>query len=170
MSRMFVDIQLPHRRGVAIVGATLLCLLFFVFAVVIPQEANRALAASSAQVTVNANQSLGTLTSISKGLNTAVWDGNLLDSAATTAIKNAGIGLLRYPGGSTSDVYHWQSNTSGTTGNGNNNFDNFMKMAQTAGAQPIITVDYGSGTPQEAAGWVQYANKGGAGYNGPVPT
>jgi alpha-L-arabinofuranosidase len=34
----------------------------------------------------------------------------------------------------------------------------------------MITVNYGSGTPQEAAGWVQYANKGGPGYTGPVPT
>src|SRR5579883_3597155 len=34
----------------------------------------------------------------------------------------------------------------------------------------MITVDYGGGTPSAAAGWVQYANKGGAGYNGPVPT
>ncbi len=34
----------------------------------------------------------------------------------------------------------------------------------------MITVDYGAGTPQEAADWVKYANKGGAGYNGPVPT
>jgi hypothetical protein len=34
----------------------------------------------------------------------------------------------------------------------------------------MITVNYGSGTPQEAAGWVQYANKGGPGYAGPVPT
>jgi alpha-L-arabinofuranosidase len=170
MSRMFDDLRLPHRRGIGIVGATLLCLVLSVFVVANPRGGNSALAASSAQVTVNANQSLGTLTNISKGLNTAVWDGNLLDSAATTAVKNAGVGLLRYPGGSTSDVYHWQSNTSGTTGNGNNNFDNFMKMAQTAGVQPMITVNYGSGTPQEAAGWVQYANKGGSGYNGPVPT
>ena len=45
-----------------------------------------------------------------------------------------------------------------------------MGMAHTVDAQAIITVDYGAGTPQEAAGWVQYANKGGSKYNGPVPT
>ena len=130
-------------------------------------------AATSAQVTINTGQSLGALTSSSKGLNTAVWDGNLLDSAASTAVRNAGINVLRYPGGSTSDVYHWQSNTnvSGQSStNANNTFDAFMGMSQSVGAQSMITVDYGAGTPQEAAGWVQYANKGGAGYNGPVPT
>lgn len=132
-----------------------------------------AAAANSAQVTVNAGQALGTLTNTSKGLNTAVWDGNLLDSAASSAVKNAGVTTLRYPGGSTSDVYHWQSNTTvpgQSFANPSNTFDAFMSMAQSINAQAMITVDYGAGTPQEAAGWVQYANKGGAGYNGPVPT
>ena len=45
-----------------------------------------------------------------------------------------------------------------------------MSMAHAADAQAMITVDYGAGTPQEAAGWVKYANKGGPEYNGPVPT
>jgi alpha-L-arabinofuranosidase len=136
-----------------------------------PLHAFASSAATSAQVTVNAGQSLGTLTTMSRGVNTAVWDGNLLDSASLTAVKNAGVKFLRYPGGSTSDVYHWQSNTvPGQYTAAGNNFDAFMNGIQSIGAQPVITVNYGSGTPQEAAGWVQYANKGGSGYNGPVPT
>lgn len=173
MSRTFAGLRLPQRRGAGIACAVLLCLLASALALVNPLGAPNASAATSAQVTVNASQSLGTLTGISKGLNTAVWDWNMLDSAASSAIKNAGIGMLRYPGGSTSDVYHWQSNTNVSgqgTDDASDNFDAFMGMAQSVGAQPIITVDYGAGTPAEAAGWVQYANKGGAGYNGPVPT
>lgn len=175
MSRMFAGLRLrkPRRRGAALVCAVLLCMVASGFAIMNPLGAARVSAATSAQVTVNAGQSLGTLTGLSKGLNTAVWDGNLLDSAASSAIKNAGIGMLRFPGGSTSDVYHWQSNSlvAGQGGlDSSNTFDAFMNMAQTVGAQPVITVDYGAGTPSEAAGWVQYANKGGAGYNGPVPT
>ncbi len=136
-----------------------------------PLHVSAAPAATGAQVTVNTNQSRGVLTTMSQGVNTAVWDGNALDSASLAAVKNAGIKFLRYPGGSTSDVYHWQSNTvDGGYANPANNFDAFMNGIQSIGAQPIITVDYGSGTPQEAANWVQYANKGGAGYNGPVPT
>ena len=34
----------------------------------------------------------------------------------------------------------------------------------------MITVNYGSGTEQEAADWVRYANRGGPRYKGPVPT
>ena len=150
----------------------MLCLLTSALAIIGPFGATRAVAATSAQVTVNANQSLGALTSASKGINTAVWDGNLLDSATSAAVRNAGINLLRYPGGSTSDIYHWQSNSAVNGGfvNPSDTFDAFMGVAQSVGAQAMITVDYGAGTPQEAAGWVQYANKGGSGYNGPVPT
>ena len=173
MSRMFASLRLPRRRGKGFISVALLCVLVAALAMINPLGATSASAATSAQVTINAGQSLGTLSGISKGLNTAVWDGNLLDSAAATAIKNAGIGMLRYPGGSTSDVYHWQSNTNapgqGTDSSGDT-FDAYMSMVQSVGAQPLITVDYGAGTPTEAAGWVQYANKGGAGYNGPVPT
>ncbi len=165
MTRKFAG--LPRRYRVGGITITLLCIVICVLLVVAPWSAiHRAFAARTGQVTINANQSLGTLTNASKGLNTAVWDSHMTDSASTTAVKNAGITILRYPGGSTSDDYHWQSNNSG----GNNNFDAFMRMAQAAGAQPIITTDYGAGSPQEAAGWVQYANKGGAGYKGPVPT
>ncbi|HEY0752879.1 MAG TPA: cellulose binding domain-containing protein [Ktedonobacteraceae bacterium] len=173
MSRKYTSWYLFRRRSVRTLSVVLLGFLICAFALVNPLEISGAFAATSTQVTVNTAQTLGTLTRISKGLNTAVWDGNLLDSAAASAIKNAGIGILRYPGGSTSDVYHWQSNSNapgqGTDATGDN-FDAYMSMVQAVGAQPMITVDYGAGTPAEAAAWVQYANKGGAGYNGPVPT
>lgn len=54
------------------------------------------------------------------------------------------------------------------------NFDAFMRQVAAMGAdmhtEADIVVNYGSGTPQEAADWVRYANKGGASYTGPVPT
>lgn len=173
MPRTFAYLRLSHRRTSGILCATALCLLISTLALISPFGATRASAATIAQVTVNANQSLGTLTNISKGLNTAVWDGHLLDSATTDAVRDAGIHLLRYPGGSTSDVYHWQSNTTVpgmSSTDPNNTFDAFMGVTHATDAQAMITVDYGAGTPQEAAGWVQYANKGGPKYNGPVPT
>jgi hypothetical protein len=168
-----LGVSRPHWGRAAGICALLLCLLISALVLLNPFGARHVAAAGSVQVTVNANQSLGTLTALSRGLNTAVWDSNLLDSAASTEIKNAGIGMLRFPGGSTSDVYHWQTNSL-VPGQGgldpNNTFDAFMGLVQSVGAQPIITIDYGAGTPSEAAGWVQYANKGGPGYNGPVPT
>jgi alpha-L-arabinofuranosidase len=67
--------------------------------------------------------------------------------------------MMRYPGGSFADIYHWQNNTAeGGYVAPNTDFDTFMGTVRTAGTQPIITVDYGSGTPDEAASWVRYAN------------
>jgi len=40
----------------------------------------------------------------------------------------------------------------------NTDFDRFMAMAKSVGAQPILIANYGSGTAQEAADWVKYAN------------
>ena len=37
-------------------------------------------------------------------------------------------------------------------------FDQFMGTVQAVGAQAILIANYGSGTPQEAADWVRYAN------------
>jgi len=37
-------------------------------------------------------------------------------------------------------------------------FDPFMQVVQNAGAQAMITVNYGSGSPSEAADWIAYAN------------
>lgn len=129
--------------------------------------------AQPATVTVNAGAPLGTIPTTAFGINNAVWDGNLLDANLPGLLQQAGVKVMRYPGGSTSDVYHWQSNTTEPNqsyANPSNTFDAFMGVVQQTGAQAMITVNYGSGTPQEAAGWVQYANKGGAGYTGPVPS
>src|SRR5947207_8196880 len=128
------------------------------------------LAQINASVTVNAGSGLGAIPSQAFGLNTAVWDGLLLDAPVPNLLKQAGVTMLRFPGGSTSDVYHWQthSTTAGTGAyvNPNDTFDAFMGVANSVGAQPIITVNYGSnpqGTagadPAEAAAWVNYANK-----------
>lgn len=127
------------------------------------------------QVAINANTSLGTIPDTAFGVNSAAWDSHLLDSSIPGMLRQDGITVMRYPGGSTSDYYHWQSNTVETCSlcggvNASDTFDAFMGVVQAANAQAMITVNYGSGTPQEAAGWVQYANKGSPGYSGPVPT
>lgn len=125
---------------------------------------------ASTRVIINASQPLGTLSTISIGLNTALFDPNLRISSTETAITNAGVGILRFPGGLDADLYHWQSHTllNGQIDPGDT-FDAFMQSVQSADAQAMITVNYGAGTPAEAAGWVQYANKGGIDYHGPVP-
>jgi hypothetical protein len=125
-------------------------------------------AQTTANVTVTAGTGLATIPSTAFGLNTAVW-GNLTDSRVPSLVYNAGVTALRYPGGSTSDTYNWQTNSivpgQGGYANPANGFDVFMALANKVGATPVITVNYGSGptgsgggTPALAAAWVQYAN------------
>jgi hypothetical protein len=117
-------------------------------------------AAASATVTVNASSTKATIHEMGQGLNVAVWDGHMNDADQPALLKGAGIKALRYPGGSYGDVYHWKDNTApGAYVAGGTGFDAFMATAKAAGAQPVLIANYGSGTAQEAADWVTYANK-----------
>ena len=107
-------------------------------------------------------------------------------------LKAADIGLLRYGGGSYADYYDWQTNTDIQTciwGNPFGSFtgapfpydttapftgascdstdslpfDQFAAQAKAIGAQSLVTVNYGSGTPAEAAAWVSHARTSGDG-------
>jgi hypothetical protein len=116
-------------------------------------------AGSTVNVTVNAAEGLGTIPSTAYGLNTAVWDSQMNTTQTQGLLKAAGVDMLRYPGGSYGDAYNWQNNTveGGYVAPGTD-FDQFMGTAQAIGAQPILIANYGTGTPQEAAAWVRYAN------------
>jgi len=80
--------------------------------------------------------------------------------------------VVRYPGGNFASGYHWEdgigprdqrperfdeawnareSNRVGT--------DDFMAFVRRLGTEPYITVNDGSGTPEEAARWVAYCNQ-----------
>jgi Cellulose binding domain/Fibronectin type III domain len=112
-----------------------------------------------AQVTVNARAGLGAVGDAAVGVNHAVWDQYLGTDPVADLMKTAGVQLMRYPGGSYSDIYHWQDNTApGGYVAPNTDFDHFMAGVQRAGAQAMVIANYGTGTPQEAADWVRYAN------------
>ncbi len=115
---------------------------------------------TNAQVTIHPNEYLGTVPYTALGVNDAVWDSNLLDAQVPGLLRQDGVKVMRFPGGSTADTYHWQTNTIEPSGSsaGASTFDKFMQVVRQTGATPIITVNYGSGTPQEAAAWVKYAN------------
>jgi hypothetical protein len=119
-------------------------------------------------VTLNTTQTMATMPLEGMGIASAVYD-NILTSAGTaTAISNAGIKIVRYPGGSYADTFHWQNYTGcdGVYLASGNNFDNWINnTVLPAGATAIITVNYGSnptcdggGDPNAAAAWVNYAN------------
>ncbi|MFI5906893.1 cellulose binding domain-containing protein [Dactylosporangium sp. NPDC051541] len=110
-------------------------------------------------VTVNTRAGLATVADTALGVNHAIWDSQLGTNAVSDLLGAAGVGMLRYPGGSYADIYHWQTHTApGGYVAPNTDFDTFMAGAQRVGAQPMIIANYGTGTAQEAAEWVRYAN------------
>ena len=116
-------------------------------------------APSVVNVTVNAAQPVRVVDARHFGVNTAVWDSILDTSVTTNLLTEMGAGALRFPGGSLSDDYHWATNTTDSnTWQWATSFDQFAQVAIAAGAQVFVTADYGSGTPAEAAAWVQESN------------
>lgn len=116
-------------------------------------------ATGSVDVTINADEGLGNVPGTAYGANQAVWDANMNTPASVDLLGKAGLGMLRYPGGSYGDGYHWQTNTvdGGYVAPGTG-FDSFMATTKSVGAQAMLIANYGTGTPEEAAAWVRYAN------------
>jgi len=110
-------------------------------------------------VMVNATQPIRRADARWFGVNTAVWDGNFDTSTTISALREMGTRIMRFPGGSLSDEYHWASNTTlSNTWHWSTSFANFMHVATNVGSQTFITVNYGTGTPGEAVAWVRSAN------------
>ncbi|OKI12653.1 cellulose binding domain-containing protein [Streptomyces sp. CB03911] len=147
------------RRPLAVTASAALAVVAAALPLSTPAVAADPAATGDTTVTVNASAGLGTVSSTALGANTAIWDSSMNDPQVTSLYRAAGIGALRYPGGSYSDIYHWVDNTApgGYVAPGTD-FDAFMGTAQASGAQPILIANYGSGTAQEAADWVRYAN------------
>ena len=152
------SLPLRHARWRSWYGLLLACLI---------PHPTPAAAQPAASVTIQAGTPLSTVPATAFGVNTAAWDGLLLDEAVPSLLKQAGITTLRFPGGSVTDVYHWQTNTAsqGQYINSNNTFDAFMGVVTQTGAQALVCVNYGTnaagnagGDPNEAAAWVDYAN------------
>jgi hypothetical protein len=111
-------------------------------------------------VTVNPKQRIRKVDRRMFGINAAVWDGAYASPNTTQLLKELNNQALRFPGGSLSDVYHWQTNMSeGETFEWATSFDEFVAIAAATRAAVYITANYGTGTPEEAAAWVRYANK-----------
>ena len=125
--------------------------------------------AASTTVSVNFGSNLSAMGSQGRGVCSAVYDNYMMSSGVSSALSNVGIQTVRYPGGSYSDTFHWQTYTACNSSYlaSGNTFDNFMNnVVNPSGAKAIITVNYGSnsscdggGDPNEAAAWVAYANK-----------
>ena len=103
-----------------------------------------------------------------------IWtsDGSKLRQDTLDLIKQLNPPLIRYPGGNFASGYHWEdgigpkanrphrhdaawqaeeSNLVGT--------DEFLAFCDLIGTEPLLVVNDGSGTPEEAARWVAYCNE-----------
>jgi hypothetical protein len=118
-----------------------------------------ALADETVTVQVNTRAGLEIVSDTAVGVNHAIWDSQLGTDTVADLMKDAGVQMMRYPGGSYSDIYHWRDHTApGGYVAPDTDFDHFMAGVRRAGAQPIVTANYGTGSPQEAADWVRHAN------------
>jgi len=96
---------------------------------------------------------------------------NGADPDVVRLLKAAHLPLLRWPGGNFVSTYHWEDgvgpldrrptrpnyawggiepNTFGT--------DEFIGLCRAIGCEPMICLNAGTGTPEEAAGWLEYCN------------
>jgi alpha-L-arabinofuranosidase len=121
--------------------------------------------AQTVNLTVNATQTVRTVDERVFGVNAVMWDPQTSSAQTISLVQAAGIRTIRIPGGSASDDYHWRVNKSAGTSNGGNNtwtwpagFNSFSSLIANVGTQAFVTVNYGSGTAEEAAAWVAYAN------------
>lgn len=93
-------------------------------------------------------------------MNLANWF-DITQTGIASALQNAGVKAVRWPGGSASDNFHWETNTECEGGyvNANSTFQNFLKdVVVPADVDAAVTVNYGSnaacnagGDPAEAA-------------------
>jgi len=136
-----------------------------------PDETNRA-ETEKPEIVVDTAAVLSTVSPHAFGMHTSVYDNSLNSEYLTTRLPEAGIKLLRYPGGGYSDNYHWSTHTMTPWPDGNrgylaakSDFGNYASVLERTGTAAMITVNYGSnldsngpGEPAEAAAWVAYAN------------
>jgi hypothetical protein len=107
-------------------------------------------------VTVNAGTTVRMLPGDMVGINTAPWDG-LLNSAQTLSLSQAaGLNAVRIGGGSTADTVHFNSMSGQQSGG---TFGQAALYAASLNSNAtVVTVDYGQGSPQEAAALLAYYN------------
>jgi alpha-N-arabinofuranosidase len=131
-------------------------------------------------IEIQADQALDPISPLLYGLNHrylhggyGVWDAEAQQVQPEVITRSLEIGfpVTRFPGGSVSSTYHWTDGIgppderpmgiSGFTGEPAGNeygFDEQMLFMERVGATTNVVVNFGTGTAQEAAAWVAYAN------------
>ena len=127
------------------------------------------------ELTVNTNEIIYPIHSDFWGANFLNWvddDAALANGKISAFIKAANIKVLRFPGGTVADNYHWKSNTLENvnmfpfeSGTSETDFDEFMQQCKKIGAMPAVVLntetwavkkDIAAGA-HEAAEWLRYS-------------
>jgi alpha-N-arabinofuranosidase len=102
-----------------------------------------------------------------------LWDAKRgqLDSDLVQLSRELAVSSIRFPGGVYSDFYHWREGvgpqatrpdslhfTDGPKSRHAFGTDEALAFARAVDGELLITVNAGSGTPEEAAEWVRYVN------------
>ncbi|MBN1758261.1 MAG: hypothetical protein JW863_08090 [Chitinispirillaceae bacterium] len=90
------------------------------------------------------------------GINAQHWDGDLLSVKSAEYVKAVGHRVIRFPGGLSADEYHWKEMLDAK--DHNVDIDEFLDFCRKTGCEPMLTVNFGTGTVDEAAAWVHYVN------------
>ena len=88
------------------------------------------------------------------GINAALWDGDMLDNKkfkvqTSEYVKRINHGIIRYPGGLRADDDHWKEILDNKDWMVDT--DEFLEWLKKTGSNAMFTVNFGSGTEQEAA-------------------
>ena len=105
-------------------------------------------------ISVNATQAVRRVDARLFSVNTAAWDGNLDSPSTISVLNDMDNQALRWPGGSWGDIYFMTNEPQGW----GSRTTNFIHVATNTGAQVYFIVNYGSGTPEQAADWVRFCN------------
>ncbi len=105
--------------------------------------------------TISAATSLHAVPANMLGVNMVWWDTADVSLQTQQMTAAAGLKLFRFPGGSSSDEYHFnlaanEGDTSAIT------IPQFAQYITSAGGTGLVTLDYGSASPQEAAAELAY--------------
>ena len=112
-------------------------------------------------VTVNPQNVIRVIDDRLFGINGTMWDPELSSATSAALLTTMNMRAIRIPGGSLSDDYNWQTDrgiSNGGTFQWATNAAAFAKIIEARGAEAYVTVNYGSGTPEQAAAWVAYYN------------
>ena len=89
------------------------------------------------------------------GVNLTWWDSALNTPQTRQMVQAAGLNFFRFPGGSSADTWHFNV---GPTWNGEGTSPNMASFIAALGGTGLVTLNYGTASPQENAALLAYLN------------